>query len=169
MVPPTVLPKAPSMRMPSFALPRSAVAGLVLSVPIRLPSIRFWVEVDQSISIPDEVPRSPEHPGCPHLGLLIFQRPFNDLDAVFGVAEVGGAVRIRTDQVVADDDPGGRGARNQDADQIGGDDVAGADQRARRIVRDAGLDVGAEGVAEPAAVRPMMSFLDRISGGHRCL
>ena len=87
-VPPTVFPTAPSIRIPSFELPRSAVPDL--SVPIRLPSIRFPVDVGPSISIPDQVAR--DHLRHPAVGFDRVPGSVFDLNAVLGVAQIASPV-----------------------------------------------------------------------------
>ena len=99
VVPPTVLPEAPSIRIPSFELPRSAVPDL--SVPIRLPSIRFWVDVCAVDLDADQVARDDLHALA--VSFDRHSRGIVDLNAALGVAQVGAARRIGADQVVADD------------------------------------------------------------------
>ena len=74
-----------------------------LSVPIRLPSIKFWVDVWPSISMPT---RLPEITCAPWLSpSIVFSGGIVDLNAALGVAQVGRASEVGADQIVADDDP----------------------------------------------------------------
>ena len=87
VVPPIVLPSAPSIRIPSFELPRSAVPDL--SVPIRLPWIRFSVDVLAVDFDAHQV--AGDHL---HTQVVAFDRvpgELINLNAVLGVAQVGGA------------------------------------------------------------------------------
>ena len=68
-----------------------------------------------------------------------------DIDAGLGVAQVGLSRGVGADQVADDRDMGGAGPRDQDADQVGGDDVAGADRGPRGRVGDTGLIVAQDG------------------------
>ena len=143
VVPPIVLPEAPSISTPSFELPRSAVPDL--SVPMKLPSTRFCVDVDPSISTPTRLPEMTcdpwPSPFDGHAGGVL------DLDPCLGVAQVGLAGRVGADQVAGHDDTGGRRAGDQDADQVGRDHVARSDRRPRCGVGHAGLVVAQHGRA----------------------
>ncbi len=96
VVPPIVLPDAPSISTPSFELPRSAVPDL--SVPMKLPSTRFPVDVDPSIFDADQVARDDLRALAPSPSTDVAGGVV-DLDPFLGVAQVGLAAGIGADQV----------------------------------------------------------------------
>ncbi len=161
VVPPTVLPEAASISTPSLALPRAAIPAL--SVPMKLPSTVLPVADDPLITMPTWLPEMTCGPlrVVPPMVLpdaLSISTPAWTLPRSASPVE---SVPIRLPMTVT---PVAGGPGDQDADQVGGDHVSGADHGARGGVGHASLVVAQDRVP-PVAVRPMMLFGHRIASG----